>query len=94
MAQVVLMAAQMVCGLPGAHVIGPFIASAIPVSPINLLMYLGWCIFLKKTKYQWAQKYRSSTKTLLKSALMFYFFTAIPLYFVIISIACKGVNMV
>lgn len=92
MAQLVLMAAQLVCGLPAAHFVGPVIASCIPVSPINLIMYGAWFFFLKTTKYQWAQKYKGSTKTLLKNALMFYFITALPLYFLLVSIACKAAS--
>lgn len=89
MAQLALMAAQLVCNLPASGVVGPVIASLIPVSPLNIIIYASWFLFLKVTKYQWAQKFKTNTKTLLKSALMFYFFTALPLYFILVRIACR-----
>lgn len=89
MAQLVLMAAQLVCNLPAAHIVGPVIASVLPFSPLNLLMYGAWFFFLKLTKIAWFQKFKGNTKTLLKSALMFYFLTALPLYAILVSIACR-----
>ena len=90
MAQLALMAAQLVCNLPASGIVGPVIASAIPLSPLNWALFAAWFFYLKLTKASWAQKFKPNTKTLLKIIAMFYFITAIPIYAVLVWIACQG----
>ena len=92
MAQLLLMGAKLACGIPGAHVIGPVALSLVPVSPINILCYLGWLLGLKLSKANWTKKLAPTWKKAALWALCFYFATTIPLYFVILLVICKSIR--
>ncbi|KAK9826953.1 hypothetical protein WJX74_001533 [Apatococcus lobatus] len=92
MAQLLLAGIQMFCGVPAAPVLGSLLAAAIPVSPINWIVFAAWFLGLKYSKAAWVQRFKGPTKTLLKNTLLFYALTILPLYALIITFACRAVG--
>lgn len=90
MAQLLLMGAQLACGLPGRQILGPVIASIIPVSPLNIICYLAWLIGLKLSPLKWSKKLAPTWRKAAMWAAVFYFCTMLPLYFIILLIVCRA----
>jgi len=90
MAQLVLAAVHMVCGLPAAPIIGPLIMAINPINPINIITYIAWLLGLKLTKAAWAKKLAPTWKKAAAWAVLFYFITVLPLYVLLIVGACHA----
>ncbi len=92
MATLLLNAVQMFCGVPLAPVFGSILAACIPVNLVNVAAFAGWFLGIKYSKAAWIQRFKGSTKTMLKWTLLFYALTVLPLYCVILLITCRAVG--
>ncbi len=93
MAQLLLYGVQMVCGLPAAQIIGPVIATILPLSPLNWVIFASSFLYMKYSKATWKNRFvgSRSIKALLKAALVLYCPIAFILYFILIFAVCKAV---
>ena len=92
MAQLLLVGAQFACGLPAAKVVGPVVASMIPVSPLNLVVYCAWLLGLRLGKTQLSRRLGQTWRRAALWALALYFATMIPLYAIILLFVCRAVG--
>ncbi|KAK9816079.1 hypothetical protein WJX74_000380 [Apatococcus lobatus] len=90
MATLLLSAVSMFCSIPCAPIFGSILAACIPISPVSWIVYASWFAALKFGKQKWLQRFRGSTKTMLKNTLIFYFATVLPFYAVVLFIACRA----
>lgn len=91
MAQLILAGVSMFCGIPGAPVIAPILATLVP-SPVNLIAYVGWLAGLKYGKDRRLNWFRGngSWKALAKGALILYALTMLPFWFLVVMAACRA----
>lgn len=92
MAQVLLAGTRMVCGLPGARVVGPVVVPLVPFLPLNALAYVAWLLGLKLSKAKWTRRLAPTWRLAALYALPFYFATMIPLYAVLLLVVCRAVG--
>lgn len=92
MAQLLLSAVQIFCGVPAAPIVGPLLAACIPVNLINIASFVGWFFGIKYSKAKWLARFKGTTKTMLKWAFLFHLLTVVPIYFLIIMATCHAVG--
>lgn len=90
MAQILLAGVKIACGLPARSIVGPVVASAIPIFPLNIVCYLAWLLGLKLSPAKWTKKLAPTWRQAALWALLFYFCTMLPIYFIIIMVVCRA----
>ena len=86
----------MFCNLPGHQVIGPVLASVLPISLPNWVAWITWTLVLRFTKNArlkaLAQKNgKLSYKKLFGFGLLLGSLTMFPIYFILMFFACRAV---
>lgn len=91
MAQLFLKVVQLGCGLPlgMAYVVGPVIASLMPVNPLNIIVYLAWLLGLRFSK---SNRFGGTWKNAARWAALFYFALMLPLYLVLLAVTCRAAS--
>ena len=92
MAQLLLAGTQMVCGLPGAKIVGPVVLPLVPFLPLNIVAYVAWLLGLKLSKAKWTQSLAPTWRKAAIYALPFYFATMLPLYAICLLAVCRAVG--
>ena len=91
MATILLSAVRIFCGVPAAPLVGSVLAALLPISPVTIISFVSWYLAIRFSKAKWIQRFKGSTKTMLKYALMLHLMIMVPIYAILIFFACKAV---
>ncbi len=96
MAQVLLSAVKIACRLPAAlrYTVGPAIAAIIPISPLNIVVYVAWLLGLGLTKTTFSKEFNKTWKSTAGWAFAFYFLQMFVCYFLCLFFVCQAASRV
>ena len=96
MAMLLLKGVQMFCNVPGHQIIGPTLASVLPISLPNWVAWVTWILVLRfsknaKLKALVQKDGKLDYKRLFGFGVLFGSLVMWPVYFIIMLFACRSV---